>query len=62
MKDTDYKFALNIGLKFVCPEELFMDSKHSKNMKFQLPTFDPYLDMLKQFKDSEPFEKILEDV
>lgn len=36
LKDTDYKFALNIGIKFKCPEEVFVE----KVSKIEMPRFD----------------------
>ena len=44
--DVDRKFALNVGLKFLTPEDFMM--KHPPKMKYQLTGFDPksYLDNL----------------
>ena len=51
LKDSDYKFALNSGLKFICPEELFVDSKTKKNYNDALPDLRSYQKVIQELKE-----------
>ena len=61
LKDSDYKFAINVGIKFVTPEELFLGQKVPKRGS-ELPDYQSYREVLKELANAEDPEKVLEDV
>ena len=50
--DTDLKFAANIGLKFLTPEQLFLDEKPDKSTNSLIDTF--FKKALLKKADSDP--------
>ncbi len=51
--DTDYKFAINCGLKFISPEQMFMEKTIKFNNDFNYFDFDNF----KNIKNNITFEK-----
>ena len=63
LKDSDYKFALNIGIKFFTPEELFVKETAVSGRRQcaggELPDYSEYTLMMEGLKSSLDPLKVL---
>ncbi|TNV81884.1 hypothetical protein FGO68_gene987 [Halteria grandinella] len=67
LKDSDYKFAINAGVKFITPEQLFWsdaekDAVRRGTIGGELPDFSDYQKMLQDVINAEQPKKILQEL
>jgi hypothetical protein len=67
LKDTDLKFAINVGVRFFTPEQMFWTDLEKEAVKRgpvggELPDFSDYQRLIKEVIEAELPKKIMQEV